>query len=95
MVIHDWKEFNHIREYRKYYLRIDDNVTADELPTIIEAILKWKSAEQIKIVDVREFGDFDSKVVESILELPKLKSYDLYTTRFLDSYVNELRPNII
>lgn len=89
MAIFDWEEFEHPpREYSKYYLRIDD---ADKQEVVLQQILSWKSAEQIKVVDLRTHNQFDSTVVESILALPKLKSYELYTTQYIKPYATDLR----
>lgn len=92
MIIYDWKEFKHPgRPYNKYFVRIDDGDKNFQVSKFIQEILTWKSAEQIKIIDLREFAEIHSTDIENILALPKLKSLELYTTRHIKPYVQNLK----
>lgn len=76
------------KEFEKYFLRIDDN---DNIPTVIQQIVKWKSAKLIKIIDQRTSDDVGKSYLDNILALPKLEMFGLLAARYFKrSYMDEL-----
>lgn len=91
MVIHNMREFKQPADkvFQKYHLRLDDN---DEMIAVVQQIVKWESAEQINIVDLRSLGIVDKFHIENILALPNLERFELFTTRHFEStFIDELR----